>query len=244
MHPYREKIYRHYSTDRIGRLAPESVAGFRRRAPYFRKLIRDHFPAARSAAILEIGCGHGAFLYFMREAGYLGARGIDDSPEQVREAQRLGIGEVRQADLAGHLRTLPDASLDLLVAFDVIEHFTKEELSGLADEFYRVLKPGGRLITHQPNGEGPFGGFMRHWDFTHETGFTRQSIAQLFLSSRFRKVSSFEDKPVIHGLKSLGRYVLWQFFLRQTYRLMRIVETGGCDADSVFTLNFLTVAEK
>lgn len=243
-HAYRDKIYRRYSSDRLGRLAPETVEGFRPRAPYFRKLIREYFPAARSAAILEIGCGHGAFLYFMRQAGYVNATGIDDSPEQVQEARRLGIAEVQSADVAEHLKTIPAESLDVLVAFDVIEHFTKEELSGLADEFYRVLRPGGRLITHQPNAEGPFGSFMRHWDFTHETGFTRQSIAQLLLSSSFRKVSSYEDKPVVHGLKSLVRYLLWEFLLRQACRIARIVETGSCDADAIFTLNFLTVAEK
>ncbi len=243
-HAYRDKIYRRYSSERIGRLAPDSVEGFAPRAPYFRKLIREYFPVERSAAILEIGCGHGAFLYFMRQAGYLNATGIDDSPEQVQEARRLGIVEVQNADLAEHLKTISTESLDVLVAFDVIEHFTKGELSRLADEFYRVLKPGGRLITHQPNTEGPFGSFMRHWDFTHETGFTRQSIAQLLLSSNFRRVSSYEDKPVVHGLKSLVRYVMWQLLLRQAYRFARIVETGGCDADAIFTLNFLTVAEK
>ena len=244
MTSYRDKIYRHYSSDRIGRLAPQTVEGFRPRAPYFRKLMREHFPAERSAAILEIGCGHGAFLYFMREAGYVNAVGVDASPEQVREAHRLGIAQVTHANLGEHLGTLKDEALDILVAFDVIEHFTKEELSRLADEFYRVLKPGGRLISHQPNAEGPFGSFMRHWDFTHENGFTRQSLAQLLLSSRFRKVASYEDKPVVHGVKSLGRYVLWQYFLRPIYRFTRIIEMGSCDADAIFTLNFLTVAEK
>lgn len=62
MHHHRGKIYRHYSSDRIGKLAPDTVEGFRPRAPYFLKLMRDHFPAARAAAILEIGCGYGVLL--------------------------------------------------------------------------------------------------------------------------------------------------------------------------------------
>lgn len=82
---YRDKIYPHYCSNWISRLAPDTVEGFRPRAPYLRKLIRDHFPTSRSVVILEIGCGHGAFLHFMRQAGYRNASGVDGSAEQVQE---------------------------------------------------------------------------------------------------------------------------------------------------------------
>jgi len=53
----------------------------------------------RSARILDLGCGHGAFIYFLREAGYTDVVGVDKSPEQVAEAKRLGIDGVHEADL-------------------------------------------------------------------------------------------------------------------------------------------------
>jgi cyclopropane fatty-acyl-phospholipid synthase-like methyltransferase len=40
----------------------------------------------RSARILDLGCGHGVFIYFHREAGYTNVVGVDKSPEQVAEA--------------------------------------------------------------------------------------------------------------------------------------------------------------
>lgn len=241
---YRSKIYKYYSSRRIGKLAPDTVGGFKPRAPYFEKVIREHFPQDKTSKILEIGCGHGAFLYYVQEAGYANSEGVDTSQEQVQEAHRLGIVSVQQGNLVEHLQGIDGNTVDVLIAFDVLEHFTKDELSDLVDELYRVLKKGGIVISHQPNGEGPFGNFMRHWDFTHELAFTRQSIAQLFLSSGFAKVQSYEDKPVIHGMKSFVRYVLWEFVLRQIYRLRMVIETGGCDRNALFSLNFLTVAEK
>ena len=46
-------------------------------------------PPNRDAAILDIGCGHGAILYALQQAGYHNARGVDGSAEQVQAAARL-----------------------------------------------------------------------------------------------------------------------------------------------------------
>jgi len=144
MADYRQKIYRYYSSNRIGRLAPETVAGFKPRESYLKKLIKEHFPRDKNIRILEIGCGHGAFQYYIAQAGYTNSIGIDGSEEQVKEAHRLGIKNVILADLVEYIKRVEDNSIDLLIAFDVIEHFTKDELSCLVDEFYRIIKNGGK----------------------------------------------------------------------------------------------------
>ena len=244
MRSYRQKIYQYYSSDRIGELAPSTVKGFAPRQPYFNKIIREHFPANRQSSILELGCGHGAFLYFMHEEGYRNAVGIDGSEEQVKEAQRLGISGITKGDLVEYLSGCGEESLDLVIAFDVIEHFTKDELSLLVDNLYRALKKGGKFICHQPNSEGPFGNSIKDGDFTHETGFTRQSVAQLFLSSGFSSVQSYEDKPVVHGIKSLVRFVLWEFVIRQIYSFITLVETGAKNRSAIYSMNFLSVVMK
>jgi cyclopropane fatty-acyl-phospholipid synthase-like methyltransferase len=142
--------------------------------------------------------------------GYSNVRGVDGSPEQVAAARRLGINGVEQGDVMETLAQAPDKALDCVVAFDLIEHFTKDELIGLVDEVRRVLKPGGRWIIHTPNAESPFGSRMLFGDFTHELAFTRTSVSQILLSSGFSKVGCHEDRPVPHGLKSVGRLILWQ----------------------------------
>ena len=243
MKNYRNKIYKYYSSNSGRSLAPQTVDGFSPRKPFFDKLINEHFPKSKDINILEIGCGYGAFGYFIQEAGYKNYIGIDGSEEQVEEAKRLGIN-IKLENLVEYLKNAKDNSLDLLIAIDVIEHFTKEELSDLVDEFYRVLKKDGTIITHQPNAESPFGNSIRYGDFTHELAFTRSSISQLFLSSGFSGIKSYEDKPIAHGLKSKIRRLLWDILVRPLYKILLIVESGGVDKDIVLSKNFLTIIKK
>jgi 2-polyprenyl-3-methyl-5-hydroxy-6-metoxy-1,4-benzoquinol methylase len=224
-------------------LAPATLAGFKPRAPYLNKLIKDHFPKNRSAVILDVGCGRGALIHFARKAGYTNIHGTDASPEQTSAAERLGIDGVRHGNLMKTLQSLPDGSHDVIVAFDVVEHFTKEELRYFVDQVYRVLKKGGKWIIHTPNGDSPFGGRIRYEDFTHELAFTRQSISQLLLASGFSNVTCYEDQPIPHGFKSIVRWLLWKV-IRSMLRFYLAVETGDASNKAIFSQNLLAVVGK
>jgi SAM-dependent methyltransferase len=243
MENYREKIYKYYSSNSGGNLAPQTIEGFKSREPFFNKIIKNYFPKDNNIKILEIGCGYGSFGYFMQNAGYKNYVGIDGSEEQVSEAKRLGI-DIILGNLVEYLQNLEDDSLDLLIAIDVIEHFTKEELSDLVDDMNRVIKKDGTLITHQPNGESPFGNSIRYGDFTHELSFTKSSISQIFLASGFSSVNSYEDKPIGRGVKSNIRLFIWNFLVKPLYKFLLIVESGGVDEDIILTKNFLTIIKK
>ena len=240
---YRARIYGAYVTGRGDALAPKSIRGLAPRLPYLRWLVRTCMPPNRDAAILDIGCGHGAILYALQQAGYRNARGVDGSAEQVHAAARLGIQGVEQGDLMQTLREATDASLDVVIAFDVIEHFTKAELIPLVDEVQRVLKPGGRWVIHVPNGESPFGNRVRFGDYTHEQAFTRTSLGQLLVASGFASVEAYEDRPIPHGFISTVRATLWQF-IRAALLFYIAVETGSFDRRAVFSQNLLAVAWK
>ena len=240
---YRQRIYGAYVTGRSEALAPQSVAGLASRMPYLRWLVRTCMPADRAAAILDIGCGHGAVLHALQEAGYHHARGVDGSAQQVQAAARLGIDGVVQGDLMQTLHETTDASADVVIAFDVIEHFTKAELITLVDEVLRVLKPGGRWVIHAPNGESPFGNRVRFGDYTHEQAFTHTSLEQLLIASGFLRVNAYEDRPIAHGFISTVRAVLWQF-IRAALLFYTAVETGSLDRRAVFSQNLLAVAWK
>ena len=240
---YRRRIYSAYVTGRSEVLAPQSVSGLAPRMPYLRWLVRTCMPPGRDATILDIGCGHGAILYALQQAGYDNARGVDGSGEQVHAAARLGIHGVVQGDLMETLRESADASLDVVIAFDVIEHFTKAELIPLVDQVQRVLKPGGRLVVHAPNGESPFSNRVRFGDYTHEQAFTRVSLGQVLLASGFAQVKTYEDRPIAHGIASSVRTVLWRL-IRVALLFYIAVETGGLDRRAMFSQNLLAVAWK
>jgi cyclopropane fatty-acyl-phospholipid synthase-like methyltransferase len=242
MDTYRERIYRYYvaAMEKNCTITRDSL---RSREPYLRRLIRHHFPPDRKARILDLGCGHGTLLHFCRLEGYDRVSGVDRSPQQAAKARELGIEGVQEGDLMTTLTALPDASQDVVIAFDVIEHFSKEELLPLIDEVRRVLSCGGRWLIHVPNGESPFQGRIRYGDFTHENIFTRNSLAQVLLASGFSEVRSFEDTPVVHGLKSLLRRVLWAG-IRAGLLVYLAAETGAFDRGTILTQNFLAVATR
>ncbi len=240
---YRERIYQRYvELDEKG-MSIEYDLLITSREPYIKKLVANLFPPDRDARILDLGCGKGALIYVARKLGYKNTMGIDVSPEQVAMAAHLGISEVKQGDLGAFLGSQPASSWDCVVAFDVIEHFTKPEAVHLLDLIHKVLVTDGRLIIHTPNGESQFGGRMRYGDFTHEICLTRRSITQLLMAAGFRKVICYEDMPVIHGFFSLIRWILWKL-IRGILRLYLAAETGDTGRDAIFSQNFCVLALK
>lgn len=241
---YRQRIYGAYVSGRNEALAPDSIAGLAPRLPYLRRLIRLCMPPDRRSTILDIGCGHSAAIYALKQAGYINVQGADGSSEQeVQAAVRLGTAGGKAGDLMQTPRDTSDGSLNVLIACDVIEHFTKAELIFLVDEVHRVLASGGSWIIHLPNAESPFSGRMRFGDYTHEQAFTRTSLGQSSRSSGFYRLECFEDNPVPHGLKSIIRPLGWRG-IRAMLLAWLAIETGTLDRTAIFTQNLLAVAYK
>ncbi len=243
MPDYRHRIYQQYLEAGAAAPAGDKAEEFRRRAPYLERLIRDHFPADRETTILDLGCGAGALEYFARRRGFARMVGIDRSPQQVAAARSLGLTGVREGELLAVLQSLAGESQGIVIAFDVLEHFRKDEALRLMDEINRVLAPGGKVIIHTPNGASPFGGRVGHGDFTHETIYTRDSLGQLLAACGFSRVECYEDQPVVHGMVSGLRWLLWRV-LRSFLRFYLAVETGGLAREEILSQNLLCVAVK
>lgn len=240
---HRQRIYQHYLTVNRVAMGDDGLVAPRRPVHPFRSLVRRHFPADRRIRVLDLGCGRGELLAVARDAGYRNLEGVDRSHEQVDAARRLGIEGVREGDLLDTLAELNPGSVDVVVAYDVLEHLTMPELLAVVDGVERALRPGGRWIIHVPNAEGVFGMRIRYGDITHETAFTRQSLSQLLLASGFDHVVCLEDRPIPHGMKSAIRLVLWHA-IRMVCRFVLAVESGDTGRDALFTQNLLAIAEK
>jgi SAM-dependent methyltransferase len=211
--------------------------------PYLRRLVKQCFPQDRKCSIVDLGCGSGALLLLLQQAGYLNAVGVETSPDQVEFARELGVKAVIPGDLLDFLRESADELFDVVVACDVLEHFSKDEVLEILDHACRVLRPGGRLILHVPNAEGIFGSRIYWSDFTHEMAFTREGLRQLTLACGFASLQCSEDVPAVHGLKSLARRILWTG-LRAFFRLVHMAETGDPGSGLILTQNLLAIATK
>jgi 2-polyprenyl-3-methyl-5-hydroxy-6-metoxy-1,4-benzoquinol methylase len=239
---WKDMVYQSYvSSGHIRSRGGTAEEHLRERRAYFETIIRRHFPKDRSARVLDIGCGHGALLYFLGGQGYTNVQGVDGSREQVELARQLGIAGVELADAESFIRSRESESAEVVALFDVLEHLTRQEAFDLLAEVRRVLAPGGICIGHVPNAGGIFGARIRYGDLTHEQAFTASSVSQMFGALRFGKTVCFEDKPVIHGVKSLVRRILWELGSAPV-RLLFIAETGGGGA--ILSQNLLFVARR
>jgi 2-polyprenyl-3-methyl-5-hydroxy-6-metoxy-1,4-benzoquinol methylase len=109
---------------------------------WLRALLKYRLPPAK---VLELGCAHGSFVALMRQAGYQ-ASGIDLSPWVVAFSQQLfGIpvhaGPIESLDM-------PDASLDVIVLMDVLEHLP--DPAATLRRCLKLLKPQGVLLVQTP----------------------------------------------------------------------------------------------
>ncbi len=80
---------------------------------------------------LNLGCGRDI------KQGYVNIDLYNDDPTVVRM-------DVRKLDL-------PDECTDLILASDILEHFSHRQVDSILSEWTRVLKPGGKLIIRCPS---------------------------------------------------------------------------------------------
>lgn len=175
--------------------------------PVLLRAVQRHLPAG--GAVLDVGCASGGLLAGLAGAGH--REGIELDPTAAETARGVAdtvhVGSVYDVDL-------PDASFDVVVLGDVLEHLVDP-----ADGLRRILpslRPGAAVVVSVPN--------VAHWsirlsllagrweyrdsgilDDTHLRFFTWASGARLVEDAGLRIV---ERQPIVSGLGAhLGRSV-------------------------------------
>jgi cyclopropane fatty-acyl-phospholipid synthase-like methyltransferase len=179
-------------------------------------------------------------LRALRGAGYSDVHGVDLSPQSADLARKAGF-QVTQADLQEFL-IKSDEYFDLITAFDVIEHFGKDEVFDVLGFIWKRMKPGGVLILQTPNALSPWASSMRYGDMTHEVIYSPNCIATLLRMTGFTKIETREVWPCIHSLKG---FLLWP--LRRAvwlgYAAWNLAEEGSL-LGGIYTRNMLIRATK
>jgi SAM-dependent methyltransferase len=230
MTSYQAEIYDRYVSTTFAHRNDLSREGVARSAENFFREFGAYLPAGKAEPILEIGCGHGGFLLCCRQQGYADVSGVDISPEQVDFCHKLGFGEVVCSDALSYLRG-SDRQFGLIVMSDVLEHLPKDQVLAVLKAINDHLRPGGRVVLRVPNMSNPFNLRTRYVDFSHESGFSRESLEQVL------RVSGLEVERVYGAFTPHPRFLvrlvferlLWRAFLlfyRHTMHLSHEVVRG------------------
>jgi len=190
------------------------------------KILDNHMPENRNSKIIDVGCGYGIYLKELKERGYKNVKGVDISSEQVKAARENGLEEVYEGEAVKFLKEEERESVDVILMIDIIEHMTMEETFSVLEEAHRILKKRGKCIIHVPNAQGLFGMRIRYGDLTHERAFSPKSLQQLLRSTGFTYIEIFEDKPIVHGVWSLVRRILWEI-ITLLPKLVLLIESPG-----------------
>lgn len=100
--------------------------------------------------VLDVACGEGyGTALLARDAARV--TGIDVSPEAIDHARAAyaGVGNARFEVASCTRLPLGDASVDVAVTFETIEHIAEQE--AFLAELARVLRPSGLLVLSCPN---------------------------------------------------------------------------------------------
>ncbi len=171
---------------------PQALIAERQRQ--YLPLLRETLGGLSGARCVDAGCGRGEWLDLLREenAAYTG---VDLNDLQLALCREKGH-PVEQADAIAYLAALPEGSLDLVTAFQLIEHLPFEVLLNLFAASHRALRPGGAILFETPNNVNlQIGATYFYSDPTHNRPLLKDTVAFIAEHSGFGGVQVIESSP-------------------------------------------------
>jgi hypothetical protein len=110
--------------------------------------------------------------------------GVEQIPELLHRAREAGF-EVSSSVAEVSKVIAGNGQLDLLVAFDVVEHLDVGTIRRFLADAKTALKPSGLLIFRIPSGDSPFVGSIYYGDLTHRTLLGSGAVRQLAAEAAF-----------------------------------------------------------
>jgi 2-polyprenyl-3-methyl-5-hydroxy-6-metoxy-1,4-benzoquinol methylase len=237
---YKDELFKSYVTTHTGkRKGVIDLKKLHYSSIAFRQHFKKFLPEKKTAKVADLGCGTGALVWWLHQEGFYNATGIDVSIEQVDQARSMGIDNISLENVFEFIDK--ETNFDLLFARDLIEHFENQTLYDFLIKCNSALSTQGKLVLQIPNAESPYFGRIRYGDFTHELAFTSSSITQLLAATGFTKINVYPWRPVIVGLKSFLRYILWRL-MEALLKLPVFVESGK--SNTIVTMNIIVEASK
>jgi len=202
----------------------------------YMQLLMPYLARNKEAKILEIGCGNGLLIKYLHKMGYQNSLGIDTSPEQVAYCKREDIFAVEEADALKFILE-KNEEYDLIMGFDIFEHFTKSEGFEFLSNAFHAIKPLGRIILRVPNMANLFGARSHFMNITHEVGYTEQSLRQILSVSKFDAIKIIPGKPNYFIKRAVSIFVS-----NSLHRVLYLF--AGVPAPRITSKNIIAIAQK
>jgi 2-polyprenyl-3-methyl-5-hydroxy-6-metoxy-1,4-benzoquinol methylase len=172
---------------------------------YALQLERLRIPYKKTNA-LEIGYGNGSFITFLMN---------NDSKVEGVEIQEplLNAARANGISVQNSINAVQNGPYDLIVAFDVLEHLTIEQLKDLFQKCRTLLKEKGVMLFRFPNADSFAGLGSQNGDYTHITAIGQTKLQQLvepfgLKIERFESEIVYPKNILVHAIRSCFRYLL------------------------------------
>ena len=162
----------------VSHATPKLIDAIRRHYTFpLRKRRIQHWNTKSEQTFLDIGCGNGAFVQYMSEAGWH-AQGTETSTAMLDHCVQRGIDVIDH----NNIDSLPASSFSAVTIWHVLEHV--EDMHETMEHIYRLLVPGGICYIALPNtaaaGADMYGSlWFAHQVPLHRYHFTPETFSQL-----------------------------------------------------------------
>ena len=154
----------------------------------------------RRLRLLDVGCGTGRFLNFVKQCWpRLPCIGLDMSEPYLREARRhlQAWSRLNVVVAKGEMIPLPDATQEAVTNVFMMHELPSDVRRDVFREFERVLKPGGRLIIldslqrgDEPDYDGLLEMFPQNFHEPYYADYLNEDFAALAKETGLRHTRS------------------------------------------------------
>lgn len=214
----------------------------KRKIRMFEEQYARFLPEDKDAAILDIGCGWGQFLFFLNHKGYRNLLGIDLVQKPIDFINKYGIKAEKISSLK-EFQTKSQIKFDFISMIYVLEQMPKEEIISNLRSIKELLKEDGRALIVTINMANLTGPSMLYNDFAQECGFTDRSLKQVINGAGFSDVEIMGSKLILtfnlRRLLWVLANIIWHKILAALYILER-----GLDRPGIMSLNLIAYIKK
>ena len=183
-----------------------------------------YLPRQKDGKVLDIGCGDGSFIIFLKEQGFKNVHGIDIDHQQVEKCRSRGLRETEYINELGDFLRDKSATYQLIIMKQVIYYFSDEQLDTYLSLVRDSLAADGLLMVEVFNGAILTARFIKDRDHKIKRVFNEYSLRAALENSGLEVLKLLGNDICLDNFKRLIWFSwrqLWTICLRIVYILER-----------------------